>query len=343
MIMKLLGYFLLVIIMAASVGGYSYWSGINEPLTPGGEEVLFTIGPGQGVKQIAMNLRESGLIGSDSLFNIYVWRQGTEKKLKAGNYLLDPGMNIKEIAAVLVGGEVIGKEKNLKIIEGWNLDDTERSFAENGFSENGEFIKQAKTRLGDWPFAFEKPDYLSDAPDHASLEGYLFPDTYRVYEDASPEDIIKRALENFGRKLTPELREEIDRQGRSIFDIVVLASIIEKEVRSPEDRKIVAGLLYKRMEIGMRLEVDATINFITGKNNPGSTREDLAIDSPYNTYKYYGLPPGPICNPGITAIEAAVYPEKSPYLFYLNRQDTGETIFSKNYNEHLANKAKYLK
>ena len=188
-----------------------------------------------------------------------------------------------------------------------------------------------------------KPDFLNDAPADANLEGYLFPDTYRIFRDATAEDIIAKMLDNFNGKLSPAMRADISKQGKSIHDIVVMSSIVEKEVRSAADKKIVAGILYKRLELGMKLEVDVTINYISGKNNPSSALEDLQIDSPYNTYKYYGLPPGPIANPGLDAIMAAIYPEKSPYLFYLNRQDTGETIFSKTYEEHLRNKAKYLK
>ncbi len=137
--------------------------------------------------------------------------------------------------------------------------------------------------------------------------------------------------------------EKIKEQNKTVHEIITLASIIEKEVRSEKDMALVAGILLKRLEIGMPLEVDSTINYITGKNDPSVQSVDLQINSPYNTYKNYGLPPGPISNPGLASIKAAVYPEESDYLFYLNRQDTGETIFSKNYDEHLTNKYKYLK
>ena len=180
-------------------------------------------------------------------------------------------------------------------------------------------------------------------PIGVDLEGYLFPDTYRIYNDASADDILEKMLDNFDTKLSRELRDEIASQGKSIHDIVTMASIIEKEVAVKDDMAIVSGILYKRMEIGMRLEVDSSVNYVSGKSDPSVTYVDLQIDSPYNTYKYDGLPPGPICNPGLQAIQAAVYPGTSSYLFYLNRQDTGETIFSKNFDEHIRNKNKYLK
>jgi len=174
------------------------------------------------------------------------------------------------------------------------------------------------------------------------LEGYIYPDTYRVYNNASVSDIVFKALNNLKNKADSKLLGDIEKSGMTFHEVMTLASIIEKEVRNKDDMKTVSGILIKRMNIGMRLEVDSTINYITGKNDPGASYKDLEIDSPYNTYKNYGLPPGPICNPGIEAIKAAVYPKESDFLFYLNRQDTFETIFSKNYDEHLRNKAKYL-
>ena len=197
--------------------------------------------------------------------------------------------------------------------------------------------------MSNWQFSFTKPGFLDSVPKGVDLEGYLFPDTYRVFNDVSDEEIVKKLLNNFDKKLSPELRQKIARQGKTIHEIITMASIIEKEVSSEADRPIVAGILYKRIKNGMRLEVDSSINYITGKNDPGANYADLEIDSPYNTYKNYGLPPGPICNPGLAAIKAAVYPEESAYLFYLNRQDTGETIFSKTFDEHIKNKNKYLK
>jgi UPF0755 protein len=139
-----------------------------------------------------------------------------------------------------------------------------------------------------------------------------------------------------------EIKEEIERQGKSIFDIITMASLLEKEVRTEEDKKIVAGILWKRMEIGMPLQVDATIAYITGKNSTRISKEETKIDSPYNTYKYKGLPLGPICNPGFESIFASLYYEDSDYLYYLSTPE-GETIFSKTLEEHNIAKGKYLK
>ena len=149
-------------------------------------------------------------------------------------------------------------------------------------------------------------------------------------------------LENFDLKLTLELRQEIASQEKTIFEIVTMASLLEKEVRTLDDRKLVAGILWKRLENKVPLQVDATVAYITGKKTTKVSKEDTEIDSAYNTYKYLGLPLGPICNPGIESIVASLYPQDSNYWYYLSTPE-GETIFSRTLQEHNIAKAKYLK
>jgi len=341
--LKGLRYIILLLIIGTLGFVLAYNLGVNAPVSGAGKDTVFIVSPGEGVEKIGQNLFDAGLINSRLYFKIYVWRSGIQSDLKAGEYMLKTSLSIKEIASILVSGESLSREKEIKIIEGWKINDIEEYLVKNNLAPKNTFNELAKHDIGYWILDIAKPDFLNDAPADANLEGYLFPDTYRIFRDATAEDIIAKMLDNFNGKLSPAMRADISKQGKSIHDIVVMSSIVEKEVRSAADKKIVAGILYKRLELGMKLEVDVTINYISGKNNPSSALEDLQIDSPYNTYKYYGLPPGPIANPGLDAIMAAIYPEKSPYLFYLNRQDTGETIFSKTYEEHLRNKAKYLK
>lgn len=173
------------------------------------------------------------------------------------------------------------------------------------------------------------------------LEGYLFPDTYKFYETAFPRSVIEKMQNNFKEK-TKEFLPEIFRQKKSLSDIITIASIIEKEVHESEDRKIVSGILWKRIERGIGLQVDASLTYILGKTSAELTVEDLKIDSPYNTYKYKGLPKWPISNPGKEAIESAVYPQTSPYLFYLS-DSNGVTRYAKDFEEHKINKFKYLR
>ena len=185
-------------------------------------------------------------------------------------------------------------------------------------------------------------------PKNLSLEGYLFPDTYYFRKEEGGDgkegikNFVKLMLTNFDKKLTPALRTEIERQKKSIFEIVTTSSLIEKEVRTFDDKKIVSGILRKRLKTGIPLQIDATIVFITGKKTTEISIEETKIDSPYNTYKYKGLPLGPIANPGIESIIAALYPESSEYWYYLSAPD-GKTIFSRTLEEHNIAKFKYLK
>jgi UPF0755 protein len=185
--------------------------------------------------------------------------------------------------------------------------------------------------------------FLKDKPKNKNLEGYLFPDTYRFFTDVSGEEVILKMLSNFDNKLAPKMREDISSQGKTIFEIITMASVIEKEVRSEKDMKIVSGIFWDRIKNGQALESCATLAYILGVNKPQYSYEDTRIKSPYNTYINRGLPAGPIANPGIKAIEAAIYPEYTGYNYFLTASETGETIFSRTYEEHLINKNKYIK
>lgn len=317
-----------------------YWRFISLPAQKVPNTVIFFIVKGQSVGVIAKNLKAADLIKSDLYFKYYVWRTGKQADFKAGEYVLNPALSAEEIVGILAGGQVISREKEIKILEGWSISDISEYLADNDI---GGFSDLAHKKINDWNFQFAKPQVLKNAPADADFEGFLFPDTYRVYKGAKAENVINKMIKNFNDKLSPDLCKEINAQNKTVFDIIIMASLIEKEVSKDEDRAIVSGILNKRLKLDMPLGVDSTINYITSKNNPQSDAKDLAIDSPYNTYKYRGLPPGPICNPSLSSIMAAIRPQSSHYLYYLNRQDTGETIFSKTYEEHLANKRKYLK
>jgi UPF0755 protein len=173
------------------------------------------------------------------------------------------------------------------------------------------------------------------------LEGYLFPDTYFFPPMASDQDIIEKMKETFDKKVSPYM-EEIKNSGRSLGEIVTLASILEEEVQTTEDRKLVADLLLRRMAMHMPLQVDATLTYEIGKGSLELSTKDLKKDSPYNTYTRRGLPPTPISNPGLDTILAALHPTLNDYLFYLSDKD-GITHFAKTHAEHVTNKAKYLK
>jgi len=196
-------------------------------------------------------------------------------------------------------------------------------------------------KTGGWPAA----EFLKAA---AGKEGYLFPDTYRVYASSTPAEIADKMLANFEVKVTPEMRAEIKRQGKTLEDIIIMASLIEKEapvdysLDEDRDARIVSGIFWNRMKIGQGLQSDATLSYILKDNKDQHSGGELEVDSPYNTYKYRGLPPGPIANPGLLAIKAAVSPLATSYYYFLTTPDK-KIFYAKTYEEHLQNKYKYLK
>ena len=313
--------------------------GIYQMFIPvgGSQAQTVTIQKGRGVKEIGALLKARNLIRSDFWFKTYIWLEGKQNKLQAGQYSLSPGLNISEIVRLISGGQIVENDIWVTIPEGFTLKQIKSRIIESSLESAGDL--DGKT-INEFSSDY---DFLSDAPKSASLEGFLFPDTYRYKKDAGLETIIAKMLDSFDGKLTDKMRQDIRARNLKIFDVVTMASIIEKEGKTSHDRKIISGIFWKRFGDKYLLESDATLSYIFDDKKPVHSIKETKTDSPYNTYKYVGLPPGPISNPGLEAIEAAIYPEESPYYFFLTKPDTGEAVFAKNLQEHNANKAKYLK
>ena len=283
------------------------------------QKVIFSIKKGEGLGEISDNLKNENLIKSSLIFQAYLLLRGEGSKIKAGRYELSLAMNIPKIAKKLISGETI-KEK-IVIIEGWNLYDIGNYLEKKGEVDSSDFVKYCQEN---------------------KLEGYLFPDTYELNPESSVKEITSKMISNFEKKLSPDLRKKIKERKKTIPEIITMASLIEKEAKEFKDKKIISGILWKRLKYGIPLQVDATVNYITGKNSIKVSKEETKIDSPYNTYKYRGLPFGPICNPGIESIIAAIEPQESKYLYYLSTKE-GKIIFSETLKEHNRAKAKYLR
>ncbi len=342
---KIIIYFSLVFIGLA----FHIWREINLPNTTSLEDSLFIVESGWSLFDTSEALKRNGLIKSKELFNICVLFSGNQKGLQAGTYNLNFSMSIAGVAQKIIKGETIKQE--ITIPEGWNLRDIGWYFENRGMFQAEELFELVGFPAIDYSKTSDLPEpkdfssdynFLTTKPQNLSLEGYLFPDTYEIEKDSSLEVIVRKMLLNFDIKLNQGLRVEIEKQRKTIFDIIVMASLLEKEVRGIEDKKIVSGILWKRLENYFPLQVDATIAYITSKKTTQISITETKTESPYNTYKYLGLPVGPICNPGIESIEAAIYPESNKYWYYLSTPE-GETIFSKTLLEHNIAKAKYLK
>ncbi len=249
------------------------------------------------------------------------------------------------------------KEINITVIPGWNLRQIADDWVKDGIIKSPEELsnllgvsaynyKAHGTVAPDLNFvdASGTTQYplLSTKPRGVSYEGFIYPDTYRVYADAKPEEVLRKIFSNLEKKVTPEIREEIKRQGKNFFEVLTLASVVQKEAPSKEDMGMVADIFLRRLKQNWALQSCATVNYITGKNDPGVTNADREVDSLYNTYKYPGLPLGPISNPSIEAIRAVVYPIKNNYWYFMAGTD-GVTRYARTLDEHNYNVAKYLR
>src|SRR3989339_70270 len=293
----------------------------------GATNKTFVIREGQGVNQISSELYDANLIKSKFAFETWLWLKKSEDNIIAGVYQIPKDISIRHLANLFILGP--GQSQYaITILEGWTRDLAKATLTEAEL--DAENFMTLSARASDWQSNY---DFLADTPAGASLEGYIFPDTYFVDQSTSEEDFIAKTLNNFDRKLTQEIRDEIDRQGKTIFEVVTLASIVEREVPGLTDKKMIADIFLKRLDSGIGLQSDATVNYVTGKGLAQPSYADLEIDSPYNTYKYRGLPPGPISNPGIDSILAVVYPTANDYYYFLTTKD-GEVIYSRTYDEH---------
>ncbi len=332
--------FSILVLLAAVfiLGGYLFYSSaISKKNSDFSETKKFTIQAGESSEDISKRLREEGLITSSFIFNIYAWQTKKDDKLRAGEYNIPKNISIKDIIGILSSMRALEQNK-ITIIEGWENTEIAQYLDGKGISKKKDFLNALKKRSLWW----DDYEILWDLPNGVDLEGYLFPDTYLVFKNASNDDIIKKMILNLDKKIDAQVRKDIKDQNMNIHKILTLASIIEKEVISEEDRAIVSGIFHKRLKEGIGLQADSTVNYITGKNKTRSSLDDISLDNPYNTYKYRGLPPGPINNPGFSAIRAAVYPKDSPYFYFLTTPE-GQVIYSKNFDEHIAAKKKYLK
>lgn len=337
--------FLVAAILAALFAGLVF-SQAGRPVSKDPSQALFVVEKGDGAKTIATRLEDAGLIRSRTYFLMTVWSRGHQAAFKAGAFELSPSMSTREIEAALTRGKPVSDERDVTFLEGWTLNDIAEYLAKEGvaskeefFAEAGRSAATAPQALPDWAVSYPA---LKDKPAGASLEGYLFPDTYRIYVGGGAKALVRRMLDNLEAKLTPELRKEVAASGRSIHEILTMASVIEREVHGEEDRALVSGIFWKRVEAGRGLEADSTVNYITGGSKPAVSYEETRIDHPWNTYKYRGLPPGPIGNPGMSAIIAALRPKASPYWYFLTDKE-GNVHYGKTLEEHNANKAKYLR
>jgi UPF0755 protein len=320
------------IIIYSKISAANLMKKAELPGSAQGKTVSFEIKPGESVGVVAANLQKQSIISDNNLFVAYASKTETDKKIKAGVYSLNTKMSIKDILEVLVSGT--RSEVWITIPEGWRIDQIADYLEKQGLFKAQDFIDAAKVKN------FSGTPFLSGLSGNTTLEGYLFPDTYKVYADAKPEDVISEMLDNFGKKVTREMMNQANQKGFTLHQFIILTSIVEKESAHSEDIRKIASVYYNRLSDGMLFQSDATITYITRRPDASPTIDETKIDSPYNTYLYKGLPPGPVGNPGLEAMQATLNPEKTDYLFFVSKGN--RAYFAKTYEEHLSNIAKYL-
>jgi len=314
----------------------------GDLIAPAGEDdvpVLFTIERGESLNAIANRLQSEKLIKDPDLFKRYLQYNSLDAGIEAGDFQLKQTMNIQQIARTLQEGRIA--ELNVRIPQGKRLEEIADIVASQVPISHTEFLKLTQD-ASQWKSQFE---FLNDVPASASLEGYIFPDTYSVPRDkVTARDVLLTALRNFDKKVTPQMRADLQAQGRTLYDAIRLASIVEREAGVEKDRPTIAGVYLNRLNDGMALDADPTIQYGLGNTRdpntwwPQITQDDYqGVQSPYNTYLNPGLPPSPIANPALASINAAIYPEKHQFYFFRTScNNDGTHVFAKTLDEQIA-------
>lgn len=311
---------LIIILIALFFIASSWWNSQLAPISKEKAESKVIIAKGRSLNEIAKQLKQENLIRSELIFSLYTRQQGLSNKLSAGTFNLSSSMSTPEIVKMLIGKP---SENWITLIEGWRIEEMAQKLNKDLGINEKEFLK-------------------------ASKEGYMFPDTYLFPHDVTVDQIANRLKDTFEDRFSDDLKTKIKAQGLDLDEGVILASIVEREARSDQARTDVASILLKRFKIGMGLNADATLQYILGYQKDEKswwkrnlTRDDKKIDSPYNTYLYKGLPPNPICNPGLSSLKAVANADSStPYLYYYH-DSKGNSHYAKTLEEHNENVANH--
>ncbi len=324
--------FVAILALAAILAGRGYYrASLNYALDPqSSDRAVVDIRQGDNAGTVASKLKEKGLIRSERVFAWHLKRHGLDQKLKAGRLALTQNMTLPQIAEALTGS---GKpvEQAVTLLEGWTAQQIADHLEAEGLTTASSFMSCVRTCDFEWNIL--PSNYV---------EGYLYPDTYYVDPvNFSDEAFIDRLIGTLDTKLTEEDQAGIEASGHSWEQIMIMASIVEREERDPDERPTVAGILWNRFDAGQGLGADATVLYGLGRTSGGLTREDLQSDSPYNTRKFAGLPPTPISNPSLSSIRAAIFPAETDYWYYLHGSD-GQIHYGKTLEEHNENKRRWL-
>ena len=323
-------YIIFVLSVSALLAAVS-WIGANDVLALNKKELtaLVEVGEDDSFGDVAAKLKQTGIIEFKGLFLFYGALSSAGGKISAGTYELNTDMDYRAIVTAMGSRSASRMTVSVTIPEGYTVKQTFELLDEKGVNDYEDFMDTAANH--DFEY-----DFLSDLPlgDASRLEGYLFPDTYEFYLSEAPETAINRLLKNFDKRFSTDLRSEIEATGYTMHEIVIIASLIEKEAANDAERATIASVIYNRLKSNSYpyLQIDATVQYALPERKEKLTADDLKIDSPYNTYLYQGLPVGPIANPGLASIKAALAPKSTGYYFYILGTDEVHHFF-KTYQE----------
>ena len=319
---------------------------LDTPIGSDGSPVTFEVRPGQSIEEIAGNLKAHHLIADTELFRRYVQVEHLDAGIQAGTYELRQTMTIPEIAQALQ--TALAPEQQVTIPEGKRMEEVAEIVAEQTGIPSADFLQMAQSG---WrgTTVVQSYTFLAHIPLTGTLEGFLFPDTYRLPLDAAAIDLIDRMLENFDRQVTPEIQESFAQHDMTLYEGITLASLVEREAVVDAERAVIAGVYHNRVVDGWFLSACPTVQYALGYRPDEESWwqrfllfEDLDIESPYNTYLHLGLPPGPIASPGFSAIQAAAHPAETEFYFFMvdcSKEDSSH-LFAVSENEHLTNFAR---
>ncbi|HMA35185.1 MAG TPA: endolytic transglycosylase MltG [Chloroflexia bacterium] len=332
----LLGIGVILLVLASGVTFYAL-TDLNRPANAAnGQQLLFTIAPGESVATIATRLEQQHLITSATLFRLDLKLRNVESAIKAGDFQLAPSQTPQQIIDTITQPPSASLSQVL-IPEGWRIGQIADRLAALDIVDKTRFL--SLTMTGTFHY-----DFLPDRPRGGDIEGYLFPDTYSFARQGTGREqrVLDMMLANFGRRITPDLRGQATERGYTLHQIVTLASIVEREAQVDAERPIIAGVFYNRLDQGMKLDADPTTQYALGHAGdwwPLLRLDPNTVDDPYNTYVHPGLPPGPISNPGLASIDAAIHPAHHDYLYFV-ACGNGKHAFATTLEEHERNRVR---
>ncbi|RIV18900.1 endolytic transglycosylase MltG [Alicyclobacillaceae bacterium I2511] len=322
-----------VVLILLMLSGWGYTA--SRPL-PAGPKKMLVVHSGETVDEVAAAVANLGLVRSGFLFRWYVTLHGDASSLQAGTYQFAPGLNISQMVAAMVHGEVYLPVVKVTIPEGFTVVQIANRLATAGVCSQQSFLRAEQQDKFTEPFLQQIPN---NKEIRYRLEGYLFPDTYMFEKQEPARQVLNTMLQDFALHINSTVMAEIQKSGQTLPQVITIASMVEREAEVPSERPIIASVIDNRLRLKMHLRIDSTIEYIVGYTSI-VTYKDLKVPSPYNTYLHRGLPPGPISNPGMASIDAAIHPAHTNFLYYVARYDgTGRHYFATTFAQQLKNEA----